>query len=169
LPTVEPILAQTDRLEQILAALVAAHESLLALTHEHRAAISRADGAAAQNCAKRQAELAGQIATLESGRRTHLAQMLPAANPAAPLATFTSHLPEPARGRITRIAARLRELLLQIQEQMRVIRSATSAIIAHMDGLMQQVAKALSQAGLYGPRGRLDQAPPAPCGLDLTL
>ena len=169
MPTADPITASTDRLEELLAALIAAHERLLALTAEHRAAIARADGAKAQDCARRQSELSGEIATLESERRTLAIRIFPGSAGAPTLAALAQHLPDPLRSRIVRIAARLRELVLKIQEELRVIRSATSAVIAHMDGLMQQVAKALSHAGLYGPRGRLDHAPPAPCGLDLTL
>lgn len=163
-----------DRLERILERLIAAHESLLALTGEHRAAIARADGAATQECARRQAELAQQIGKLETERRALVTALVPTAPvpPAKPLslAALAALFPEPVRARITAFAARLRELLLRVQEENRVIRTATHALIAHMDGLMQQVAKALSHAGVYGPKGRMDQPPavtPAACGLDL--
>ena len=159
-----------------MAGLITAHESLLALAAEHRAAITRADGAAVEDCARRQAELARAIAIQETERRHLLAKIFPArsggVDPRTPFAALAALLPEPFRARIAACAARLRELILRLQHEHRIIRSATTAIVAHMDGLLQQVAKALSHAGLYGPKGRLDQpahAPPAPCGLDLTL
>jgi hypothetical protein len=167
-PTADPMRTATEPLEQLLGQLVEAHERLLDLTAEHRGAIARADGGAAQECARRQAEITAHIAALESQRRSLASALLPG-TPAPTLSTLARHLPEPSRSRIARIAARLRELIATIQENLRIIRAATSAIVAHMDGLMQQVARALSHAGLYGPRGRLDAAPMAPCGLDLTL
>ncbi|MEX2218491.1 MAG: flagellar export chaperone FlgN [Phycisphaerales bacterium] len=157
----------TQALEPLLADLVAAHEHLLALAGEQRAALSRADARAAEDAARRQADAARHIAHLDAERRRLVAQIAPGA--ALPtLTSLAARFPEPLRARIAAIAARLRELLARIQEEQRILRAATSALIAHMDGLMQQVARALTNPGVYGPRGRTDATPAPPCGLDLT-
>jgi FlgN protein len=172
LPSAEPrtpLDQATGRLEDVLTRMIGAHEQLLGLAGEHRAAMSRADGALVQRLAMQQAELARQIGDLEAERRRVVSLLIPGVATSQPtFAVLTTQLPEPARGRIAGLGRRLRELLLKVQAEHRVIRSATHALIAHMDGLVQQVARALSQAGVYGPRGRLDHVPAAPCGLDLT-
>jgi flagellar FlgN protein len=154
-------------LEQIMADLVAAHESLLALAAEQRAALSRADSAAVESAARRQAALAHEVARLDETRRRVIALLLPGSTTTS-MAAVAAALPEPARTRLTAVGRRLRDLLARLQDEQRVLRTATTALVAHMDGLMQQVARALSSANLYGPRGRLDHAPSPPCGLDLT-
>jgi hypothetical protein len=155
------------QLEQIMADLVAAHEALLALAAEQRAALSRADAAAVESAARRQADLAREVARLDESRRRLITALFPGTT-TTNMATVAAALPEPARARLTAAGRQLRELLTRLQSEQRTLRTATHALVAHMDGLMQQVARALSSAHLYGPRGRLDHAPAPPCGLDLT-
>lgn len=158
------------RLESLLSDLIAAHSQMLELTVEHRAALSRADGAAVQMSVGQQGVVAARIADLEGERRRIVAAML---GPATPLAQPTitmlaEKLPEPARARIVSLAAALRELLLRLRSEAAVVRAATQSLVSHMDGLMQQVARTLSQARLYGRGGKIDPGGPVACGLDLT-
>jgi hypothetical protein len=155
------------QLESLLAELLAAHEDLLALTQDHRAALARADGPAVQACTARHAHIAQRIETLEFTRR----RLIHALAPASPSATITSvadSFPEPARNRIIEAAAKLRALLLRVQHEVRVLRAATQALVGHMDGLMQQVARVLSTAGTYARSGKIESAHPLPASIDLA-
>jgi len=159
------------RLESLLSALIGAHQQMLALTEHHRLALSRADGDAVQRCILKHSEHAAQVSSLDAERRQIVAAL---AGPGTPrntpvtITTVAQCLPEPARGRIVSLAMALRELLVRLQRETAVIKAATQSLVSHMDGLMQQVARALSQARLYGPGGRIDPGGPVACGLDLT-
>jgi hypothetical protein len=156
----------SEQLETLLSDLLRAHEELLALAHEHRAALSRADATAVQACTARHAELAARIERLELAR----ARLVRALAPASPSPTITSiaqNLPEPARARIIAAAAALKDLLIRVQRELAVLRAATHSLVGHMEGLMQQVARVLTQAGTYGRHGKLDSVQPLPAGLDI--
>ncbi len=157
----------TQQLEDLLAELLRAHEALLELAAEHRAALSRADAAAVHACALRHAELARQIESLEFIRRDLIAALAPG-RPATTITAIAQGLPEPARTRIIAAAARLKDVLLRVQREMAVLRAATQSLVGHMEGLMQQVARVLTQAGTYGRSGRIESRQPLPAGLDLS-
>lgn len=156
----------TQELETLLGGLVAAHEELLALALEHRGALSRADGPAVQACTARHAELAARIEQLEMTRRRLIAALAPPGR-SPTITAVAGNLPEPARGRIIEAAARLRNLLLRVQGELAVLRAATQSLVGHMEGLMQQVSRVLTQAGTYGRHGKLDSMQPLPAGLDI--
>lgn len=159
----------TTRLEAVLAELIAAHRDMLALTQEHRAALSRADGAAVQHCVERQGVAAARIASIETERREVVAALAgPSRGAPVTITSLAQRLAEPARERIISLAGTLRDLLIALQREAAVVRAATQSLVSHMDGLMQQVARALSQARLYGPGGRIDPGGPVAGGLDLT-
>lgn len=153
--------------EVLLSDLVAAYESLAALAAEHRAAISRADGDAVEACARREAELAARLAELEVRRRA-VAGPAGAPGQRVTIATVIERLPEPARGRAAASADRLRDLVRKVQRDYRTIREATRSIVAHIDGLVQQVSRRLGGASTYGPAGRVESPGPVACGIDLT-
>lgn len=156
--------------ESILVSLIDTHEQMVAIAIDHRAAISRADAAGVQACIGQQAVLSSRVAELESQRRALTTTLAPA-KPGSISPTITAiaqTLPEPSRGRVMAAAAKLRDVLLRLQRENRILRSATQSLLTHMDGLIQQVARALSQARLYGPQGRIDTGGPVACGIDLT-
>jgi hypothetical protein len=84
------------------------------------------------------------------------------------LTAMAERLEEPERSRVVAAAARLRDVLVRLQQETRTVRAATNALLAHMNGLMQQIARTLSQTRLYGPSGRIESGTPVACGLDLT-
>jgi hypothetical protein len=169
-PTAAPSLAdRAEHLVRILQDLIAVHEQMLTIAGEHRSAISRADGAAVQACVEQQAVLIARVGQLETERLAAIAAVIPPApHGRATIAAVAERLPEAARARILAAARALRDLVLRLQHESRVIREATTSLISHMDGLMLQVARALSQTRLYDPRGRIDPTAPVPSGLDLT-
>jgi hypothetical protein len=166
LPVEPPLDTLADSLESTLADLTRAHAELLEMVREHRRAISRSDAAAIQNCLSSQGLLAMRLTDLERTRRQIVAQIT--GKPTSPFTEVAPRLPEPSRSRISAASERLRALLGTIQRENNIVRTATHTLIAHIDGLMQQVARALSHAGVYGRQGRVEAAGPVPCGLDMT-
>src|SRR5205823_8220969 len=124
-PPTPPTLAQD--LEALIAGFTRAHERMLELTVEHRAAVSRADGKAMERCMQEQARVAGQIAELDLKRRRLMAPAHPLGSPGGSLTltAIAEGLAEPDRGRIMRSAAGLREGLLRLQRETRSLRAAT--------------------------------------------
>ena len=166
MPAETEIEALADSLESVIADLTRAHAELLEMVREHRRAISRSDAAAIQECLSRQGLLATRLADLERNRRQIVA--LITGKPTSPFAEVSPHLPDRSRDRIATASEGLRALLGTIQRENNIVRSATHTLIAHIDGLMQQVARALSQAGTYGRQGRVEAVGPVPCGLDMV-
>lgn len=150
----------------VLVDLTASHHQLLELVREHRRAITRSDAAAIQECLSRQGILAVRVTELERSRQRLSAALI--GRPKASIAEVTANLTPELRAAITTEADRLRAVLTIIQQENSVIRAATQTLIAHIDGLMQQVARALSHAGTYGRQGRVEGGGPAPCGIDMV-
>jgi hypothetical protein len=150
----------------VLVSLTAAHEELLELVREHRRAISTSDAAAIQECLSRQGMLAVRVTELERSRQRLSAALI--GRPKASIAELTANLPAESRTPITTAAERLGAVLTIIQRENGVVRAATQTLIAHIDGLMQQVARALSHAGTYGRQGRVEGVGPVPCGIDMV-
>jgi hypothetical protein len=155
-----------EALETALNDLTRANAELLGLVREHRRAISRSDSGAIQDCISRQGLLATRVADLERNRRKVVAELT--GKPTATFDEVAPKLPESHRAGITEISANLRALLTTIQRENSVVRSAAHTLIGHIDGLMQQVARALSHAGTYGRQGRVETVGPVPCGLDMV-
>jgi len=155
-------------LETAMVDLTAVHGELFELVLEHRRAISLGDAAAIQECLSRQGILGMRIADLERARRQAVSQICGRSD--ATISDVTAKLPEHLRAAVSTAAARLKAILTLIQRENNVVRAATHTLIAHIDGLMQQVARALSHAGTYGRKGRIEASAggPIPCGLDMT-
>lgn len=160
-PTQESIAA----LESVLSDLVAVHQELLSLVRDHRRAISRADAAAIQECLSRQGMLGVRAQELEVRRREVIGSI--AGSSTVKISDVAECLTGESRGRMLILAERLRRTLAEVQRENGVIRAATSSLLSHIDGLMQQVARALSRAGTYGRQGRVEGGPVA-CGLDMV-
>ena len=153
-------------LESVLTDLGAAHEELLSLVREHRKAISTGDAAMLQDCLMRQGMLGTRVAELEKSRRAIASSLTKKTS--STIAELAALLPAEARPGIETAAARLRSVIATVQRENGIVRAATHTLIAHIDGLMQQVARALSHAGTYGRQGRVEGSGPVPCGLDMT-
>lgn len=158
--------AAADALEAVLTDLTASNAELLELVREHRRTMSSGDAAAIQECLSRQGILATRIADQERQRR-HIVTEL-AGRATATFAEVIPNLPESRRARIAEVSANLRTLLQTVQRENGVVRAAAHTLIGHIDGLMQQVARALSHAGTYGRQGRVESVGPVPCGLDMV-
>lgn len=153
--------------------LIEAHETLLAMAREHRGLIARADGAGVEALSVRQGELVRRIATLEQHRRAAARALVGRGGrrgDAEPtLQQVCAALPEPRRTEVAARAEKLRGLLGRVREEHRVVRRATTLMLGHMEGLMRQVAQALSHAGTYSRQGAIGAGSAAVVSaLDLT-
>lgn len=183
-------------LESLLGAMVSEHETWRGLLDTHRDAIRQADSEAVRHAVARQSSVLQSIADLEEKRRRLVDRAVatdgilgigngnaapdPESNPASatavPLARIgpvtlsqiAASLPEPSRTRLLELAGRLRFLLADIETQNRTLRTATTSLIAHMEGLMRQVARRLSHSGTYGRKGYVDSVPTVVSAVDLT-
>ncbi len=158
-------------LETLLERYIQLHELVLELTREHRVALSRADGTAIAACLARQHELRAHVRELDQERGRLSLRMGPSptlAGQQPTLSDLARRLPEPARHRALARAAHLRDLLTSIQRQTGIVQNATRALLAHVDGVMQQVVRTLNRARVYTTRGTLAPGGPVVCGVDLV-
>lgn len=166
-PARAPVVDLPGELERLLAGLIAAHEDLLRLAVEHRAAIATADSARLQTCIESQQRTLGRLAELDLQRRRLTAAAALPSDVQPTLSVLAERLPEPVRGRALAAAGRLRELINAVHREARTVRQATHALLGHMEGLMRQIGRRLSEAGTYGRAGGVIAAPPLPCALDV--
>jgi hypothetical protein len=76
-------------------------------------------------------------------------------------------MPEPERS--VALAHKLKRVMNELQRERGTVRAATESLLAHMEGLMRQVARKLSHAGTYGPRGAVGVgSQQVVSGLDVT-
>jgi hypothetical protein len=175
-PAITPA-AAFEQLDGVLRLLLAEHETLLALTSQHRAAISAADGHALGACIGRQNEVVQRIASLEKQRQAIVSAIVrpaparpgafpqPAQDPS--LSTVASFAPEPIRMRIIAVAGALRDLLNRLHNEHLAVKVAAETLSAHMEGLMRQVCQRLSHAGTYARGGAVSASVQVVSSMDL--
>jgi hypothetical protein len=146
---------------RILTDLIAEHESLLAAARDHRAALARADRAAIAQAIHTQAAIIERIRDLDTLRRKTFGQTMAVQDLAATL-------PAPQRQRVIELAAKLREAIEAVRSEQRIVAIASQSLLAHMEGMLQQVAARLNHAGTYGRLGRIDSGSTVVSGIDLT-
>lgn len=154
--------------ETVLSDLLTEHRAMIDLAQAHRDAISRADARAIKGILDQQAASLDRVHSLER-RRQQLVLVLAPEEPRMPMARIAERLAQPWRERTVALAKQLREMVLRVQKEQRVVRTASESLLSHMDGLMQQLAQKLSHAGTYTDRGRADVGrQQVVSGLDLT-
>ena len=156
-----------DRLHDLLAELVGAHESLLIASGEHRDALRTADTDAMASAAARVGLICDCIARLDVERRELTAALAPD-HPDATLSFLASQLPDPLRNTALELATKLRELIVRVRTEQRRLRAAADAMLSHVRGIVQQVQQGLNHAGTYGRAGRVDAGATVVTGLDMT-
>lgn len=166
----EDVEALSASLEKSLLAMTVEHEKLLGLARAQRAAIRGADAAALAACTTAQQEAVQRIETMETERRA-LAERLARAVGLEPIggtrarpgegargwrvSVIASKLPAVWRERVAEAAKKLRDSAERVSNEHGVIRAAAESLSLHMEGIMQQVGRKLSDAGLYGRGGRV--------------
>lgn len=150
--------AQCDTLEAILADLERhARESAL-LADEHRNAISTADAQALARCVAAQQESASQLASIEARRNALLRSIglrLPTTVTFTQLAALA---PQPRAKALSAAIVRVKALLADAAQRRESVRLASLSLMAHMQGLIRQITRHLSDTKTYAPPHRLAHA-----------
>lgn len=161
--------SEAAELAGLMEAYVAAHERLLGLAREHRAALARASASELERCLDQQRTVAEEVRGLDARRAALSARLVPSAvGGGATLSRLAQILPEAARGRVAALGERLMELVGAIQRENGIAAQAARRLAGHLDGVLQQVAQAGHPTRVYTPRGRLSAGGPVVCGLDLV-
>lgn len=168
--TTTPPVDVSTSLRELLSALLAEHRTLDSLLTEQRDAIRNADPASLGNAADRYARTLARIADLESSRVALIASWPGSRGRRKPptLSEIAASMPEPGRSECLALASKLRAALESTRTTTGVLRTASSSLLAHMEGLMRQVGRRLSHAGTYGRTGEVEPTASVVSALDLT-
>jgi hypothetical protein len=161
-------------LRALLAEYGARYEELHGHAIGQREALRRADAAGVEREATLQAAVLAQIAVLDR-RRDELINAAAAVLPglAGPnsgpvsLGRIAAALPAAGAGELVAAAGRLRALVRQTSDLMRSLGQASRSLVTHFEGLMRQVDRYVSHAGVYGRRGIVEAGPAVVSSLDL--
>jgi hypothetical protein len=151
---------QMAGLTAVLETLLAAHEPLLVLLADKRAALRAARYEQVSAMCQRENALVQQISEAEKLRLQRAADLTLALDPQAPeplsLTALAARLPDPYRQRLLELRQQLAERLQRTRTEMGVARRATEVLVTHMQGLLQSIGAACGGASVYGRDG----APP---------
>lgn len=169
--TPDMLLAQLD---ELLDGFTATYQRLSAAAEEHREAVRAADRAAIDRATRVQSALVEELAVLEQRRRelvalscTRFPTLAAKRATAITLTDLCACVPARARAALAQRAADLRALIASVEEQTRTLRAATASLLAHMEGLMRQVGRQLSHAGIYSRRGYVEAGGAVVSAIDL--
>ncbi len=149
------ILSVATQLEALLLGMIGEHEALLQITADHRQALAAADRAAIDASVNEQREAAARLSRLDGQRnaimRSATAALRGVIPPGVqPTATvIAGACPEPLRSRLIALTARARDVAMEVSARQSAVRSAAETLMAHMQGLIAQVSRAMSPTGTY--------------------
>ena len=143
----------TDRLDAMLGELETEHHNLLALSRQHKDAISHASVKELNAINLQTSEVLIRIAQIEDARREMIAQD---DGSLATLDQLMQQFTQADRDRIGHRRTRLRELIGRVREEQDAVKVASEHLANHMRGLIKQVGASLSHAGTYSRGGAVD-------------
>lgn len=157
LANVAPARPLCEELRDLLVALLARHEAMLRHTKLHHEAIRQADVRRCEQIVRDEQATLAAIADLELKRQSLVAramrEIVPTPKNLSRLSDIALHCPDATRPELLELSARLRRTLENLQQEQNLLRVVSRVLMAHMEGLMRQVARSLSHAGTYGQRG----------------
>lgn len=147
----------SEELRGLLQALLERHEAMLRHTIEHHEAIRQADARRCEQIVRDEQATLAAIADLELKRQSLVAratrEITPSPRNLSRLSDIALHCPDSERTELLELSARLRKTIERLQQEQNLLRVVSRVLMAHMEGLMRQVARSLSHAGTYGQRG----------------
>lgn len=143
----------TDRLDAMLGELEVEHLNLLALSKQHKDAISHASIKELNSITMQTSDVLIRIAQIEDARREMIAQD---DGSLATLDHLMQQFSDSDRDRIGHRRTRLRELIGRVREEQDAVKVASEHLANHMRGLIKQVGASLSHAGTYSRVGAVD-------------
>ncbi|MFO0831392.1 MAG: flagellar protein FlgN [Phycisphaerales bacterium] len=163
-----------DRLETLLDSLSSAYHRLGDAGEAHRDAIRAADAGRVSASVERETLLFQELQRLDHHRRELVAlahASFPSLRKTAPDRTTLTQLaalsPDHRRGVLAAKAESLRALVREVQVRNASIMSAATSLLAHMEGVMRQVARQMSHTGTYSRRGVVEAVAGVVSAVDL--
>ncbi|MBY0114240.1 MAG: flagellar protein FlgN [Phycisphaerales bacterium] len=154
---VAPAKPLCEDLRDLLIAFLERHEALLRHTKQHHEAIRQADVRRCEQIVRDEQATLAAIADLELKRQSLVAramrEIVPTPKSLTRLSDIALHCPDATRPELLELSARLRRTIENLQQEQNLLRVVSRVLMAHMEGLMRQVARTLSHAGIYGQRG----------------
>ena len=167
-----PLEAQVEALEKLLRQQMEDHRALREVLAKQEQAVRQAAVADLVNITGEQQRLVNHLAEVER-HRVNLAMQISrqidstTAEP-LPVSRIAESLEQPQRSRLMETAEELRGLVEDVRQRSSVVRAATEALSRHVTGLVQSVSAALSRAGVYSRRGRVNMSETVPASVDVT-
>lgn len=147
----------SEELRALLQALLERHDAMIRHTAQHHEAIRQADIRRCEQIVREEQATLAAIADLELKRQSLVARAMREITPApknlSRLTDIALHCPDAERTELLELSARLRKTIERLQQEQNLLRVVSRVLMAHMEGLMRQVARSLSHAGTYGQRG----------------
>ncbi len=156
--------ALLESLETLLSEMLRAHKQALANTREHRLAVSQADRVRMARCASQQAEINVRTESLNRERSS----LLVAFRQGVSLREVLSSLSNFDTARCEELGDQLKETVVQLRKEQSRLALASSSLAQHMQGLIQQIHRSLSHAGVYSTQGRVEAGAVVVSGFDVT-
>lgn len=157
-----------DQLAHLLRDLCLLHEELLAALACQRAAIAKADADALAQSTETERQLIEAIGSCEQQHlsllREHGEVTADSAAEAPTISGIASGFPEPTKGNVLSLAAKVRGLILQVRREGEAIRQAGETLSHYLIGLLQLIQTASSRSGVYGRDGKIGGGPSAVAG-----
>lgn len=163
--------AQCSALEALLFEIEQHARDSASLADEHRAAISAGDTANLARCIAAQQQSAARLSALEARRAAFLRSLglRTASTGTVTLSQLAAMAPKPRAAVLTATAARVRELLADAAQRRESVRLASLSLMAHMQGIVRQISRNLSETKTYSPPGHRLASAAVPTGtLDFT-
>lgn len=170
--------ATATALADLLSRMAEAHQTLLEVSAEHRAALSAADNQALSAALEKQAHTLQTLALLDGERRELVRKAIAqepslraadrAGKPEPRLRDLIPHLPEPVRAHLRTAAEQVLHLGERARREQLAVGHASARLSEHMDGLVRMICRKLGAAGVYGRDGRISLGPTPASGLDTT-
>jgi hypothetical protein len=145
--------SQCDALESLLFDLERHAVESARLADEHRVAVATADTAALARCVAAQQRSASELMGLESRRTTLLKSigLRVSGQGRVTLSQLAALAPAPRAQSLTATAARVKMLLSDAAQRRESVRLASLSLMAHMAGVVRQIARYMSDTKTYAP------------------
>jgi len=155
----DKIQLKIEQLEKLMVELTAAHQRMLDLLEQKRAAFRQGRSEVLQRAIANEHDQFQRIAEMEKRRLGLVAELTMLIDPSAAepmtLGDLADRLDEPARGRLRVLRQQLRDRIEQTRQQTRLARSSAEAMVEHMKGLMHTLGGMVTGVATYNQRGTI--------------
>ena len=161
-----------DRLDHTLQQSLERHRQLTSLLERKRQALRDGRPQDMTRLGGLEQGVVQAIAQLEQQRAATVAELatklrLGGAEPVK-MKDLAEALPEPFRGRVLLSRKNLIAAMQQVREQTSIVRRASEALMAHVNGLIRTLGVVSHGGAAYGQTGRVQARPPRMSSLNLT-